>query len=140
MIYLYYISKKSEDRRLKKIKKGYYILIFLASLTVGAIIHDFGNSSFEIVKNQTAFAPIDDVSEVLEVVESDIDAVSDKINVNEADVYDLQRLKGIGEIMAERIIDYRTKNGKFEVIQDIMKVEGIGNKTFGDIKNYITVE
>ena len=62
---------------MKKIKNGYYILIFLASLTVGAIIHDFGNSSFEIVKNQTAFAPIDDVSEVLEVVESDIDAASD---------------------------------------------------------------
>jgi competence protein ComEA len=61
-----------------------------------------------------------------------------KININTADLYTLTKLEGIGEVYAQRIIDYRTENGPFAKVEDIMKVEGIGAKRYEGIKNLIT--
>lgn len=60
------------------------------------------------------------------------------ININTADKNELMKITGIGEIKAEKIIEYREKN-KFQKIEDIIKVNGIGKKTFEKIKNEITV-
>ena len=62
-----------------------------------------------------------------------------KVNINTASREILMTLKGIGEVYADRIIEYRKKN-KFESIEDIKEVEGIGDKTFEKIKDYITVD
>ena len=62
-----------------------------------------------------------------------------KININTADIYTLMSLEGIGETYAQRIIDYREANGRFETIEDICNVPGIGDKRFELIKDYITV-
>jgi len=62
------------------------------------------------------------------------------ININTDDISELDKLYRIGEKMAQRIIDYRKEHGDFEVIQDIMKVSGIGKKTFEKIKDNIYVE
>lgn len=61
-----------------------------------------------------------------------------KVNINTADLHALMTLPGIGEVYAQRIIDYRTANGPFTDITDIKKVEGIGDKRFDAIKDYIT--
>lgn len=63
-----------------------------------------------------------------------------KININTATLYELDRLDGIGEKMAQRIIDYREQHGPFEVPEDLMKVSGIGAKNFAAIKDDICVE
>lgn len=60
------------------------------------------------------------------------------ININTANQQELMRLPGIGEVYAQRIIDYRTTNGAFLSIEDIMKVSGIGSVTFENIKAQIT--
>ena len=52
---------------------------------------------------------------------------------------ELQTLPGVGEVLAGRIIDYREANGRFENIEDIMKVDGIGEGKFADMKDLITV-
>ena len=62
-----------------------------------------------------------------------------KININTASASQLQRLEGIGETKAKAIIDYREKNGDFQTVEDIMKVSGIGEKTFQKIKDNIEV-
>ncbi len=59
------------------------------------------------------------------------------LNINSASVEQLAQLKGIGEIIAARIVEYRTKNGPFKTPEDIMKVKGIGQKTFERIKDLI---
>ena len=63
-----------------------------------------------------------------------------KININTATAEELQLLDGIGETMAQRIIDYRNTNGNFKSIEELMNVTGIGEKKFNNIKDFITVE
>jgi comEA protein len=62
-----------------------------------------------------------------------------KIDINTASLAELQELPRIGEKVAQRIIDFRKENGKFKRIEEIMKVRGIGEKVFNQIKERITV-
>jgi competence protein ComEA len=62
-----------------------------------------------------------------------------KININTASIDELKNLTGIGEKKAKDIISYREKNGNFNSIEDIMKVSGIGESNFAQIKEDITV-
>ena len=59
------------------------------------------------------------------------------IDINTATVEELDTLKGIGPAIGQRIVDYREKHGKFQTIEDIKKVQGIGDKIFDDIKDFI---
>ena len=61
-------------------------------------------------------------------------------NINLASKIELLDLPGIGETYAERIIQHREENGPFETIEDIMKVKGIGESKFNDLKDKITVD
>lgn len=118
---------------MKRIQKRYYVLIFIVALVLGMVVRDFENHSFKIIKKSKAYAPI---SETVVIPQTE----AAMININTADIYELERLDGIGASLAERIIEYRTKNGNFEMIEDIMKVQGIGTKKFEEIKSYITVK
>lgn len=62
-----------------------------------------------------------------------------KININTATLDELKNLAGVGEKKAKDIITYREKNGNFNTIEDIMKVNGIGESSFAQIKENITV-
>lgn len=63
-----------------------------------------------------------------------------KVNINTASVNELdQRLPGIGPSLAQRIVDYRQRNGGFKAPEEIMEVSGIGDKRYEQIKDLITV-
>lgn len=61
------------------------------------------------------------------------------VNINKANTYELMQVNGIGETRAQAIVDYRDENGDFQVIEDIKNVSGIGDATFENIKDQITV-
>lgn len=62
-----------------------------------------------------------------------------RININTADSAVLQEIPGVGPATAEKIIAYRTENGRFEKKEELMNVSGIGEKTFEKLKDRITV-
>lgn len=62
-----------------------------------------------------------------------------KVNINTASAAELESLPRIGPKVAQRIVDFRTKNGNFKTVEEIMKVQGIGEKVFAQIKDLITV-
>ena len=61
------------------------------------------------------------------------------VNLNTANVAQLETLPGVGKATAERILEYRQKNGGFKKIEDLMNVRGIGEKSFLKMKPLITV-
>ena len=62
-----------------------------------------------------------------------------KININKATVKELTKLKQVGPKVAEKIVDFREKNGPFKKPEDIMKVSGIGPKIFEQNKDMIII-
>jgi competence protein ComEA len=64
----------------------------------------------------------------------------EKINLNTASAEELVQIKGIGHKYAQRIVEYREKNGPFNQVEDVMNIKGIGSKTFESIKDSIKVE
>ena len=61
------------------------------------------------------------------------------ININRATASDLDSLDGIGPVIAKRIIAYRTANGPFTAVEDLLKVSGIGDAKFAQFKEKISV-
>ncbi len=66
-------------------------------------------------------------------------AKAPKVNLNTATVADLDSLPRIGPTMAQRILDYRAKTGRFTSIDGLRDVAGIGDKTFEALKDFITI-
>jgi competence protein ComEA len=64
---------------------------------------------------------------------------SEKVNLNSATAEQLQALPGIGPSIAKSIIDHRTKVGKFNRIEEIINVKGIGEKKFQKIKDRLVL-
>ena len=62
-----------------------------------------------------------------------------RININRAESWLLQALPGIGEIRAQAVVDYRTKNGPFKNTEEIMLVPGFSPSTFEKVKELITI-
>jgi competence protein ComEA len=62
-----------------------------------------------------------------------------KVNLNSADVSQLESLPRIGPAMAQRIVDWREANGRFASVEDLLSVTGIGAKTFAGLKDLVTV-
>ena len=60
------------------------------------------------------------------------------VNLNTASVQELSTLKGIGKSTAEKIVEYRTSH-KFETIEDILKIKGVGQKKFKAIEKDLSV-
>ena len=64
---------------------------------------------------------------------------TEAVNLNNATVAQIASLPGIGPKTAELVVQYRTKNGPFKKIEEIMNVRGIGEKSFLKIKDRLTV-
>lgn len=63
-----------------------------------------------------------------------------KININNANKDELQKIDGVGESTANKIIQYRKENGRFEKIEEIKNIDGIGDKKFENIKDKIVLK
>ncbi|MDQ0231570.1 helix-hairpin-helix domain-containing protein [Metabacillus malikii] len=76
----------------------------------------------------------------IEPINEETESTSKLVNINSATVEELQTLPGIGPSKAAAILAYREEEGPFSNIEDIMKVSGIGEKSFDKLKELITVK
>lgn len=63
-----------------------------------------------------------------------------KLNLNNATEKELELLPGVGPSTARKIVAYRTKHKKFNDVLHVMRIKGIGRKTFNDMKPYLALE
>lgn len=67
-------------------------------------------------------------------------AAARQVDVNTADTAELERLPGVGPLLASRVVDYRTAHGRFRSADELMQVPGIGPKTYEALRDFVTVE
>ena len=117
-------------------KEKYKFLAVVAFFLVSGILysHSFYSGTLDMGREISA----DEIG-VAEGTLTPAEDLLGKININTAAEKELVSLSGIGEGRAADIIAYRKENGAFSCIEDIMKVSGIGEKTFEEIKERITV-
>ena len=103
------------------------------------------NLAYQLEDGQKIYIPNVNDNET-EIIDAGASGVVDDttnqtvVNINKADERELQSLNGIGESLATSIVQYRKENGKFETIEDLKNVPGIGDSKFENIKEYIKVK
>lgn len=79
------------------------------------------------------------VPEEIPTAALDVVRVTFPIDINRADKYMLMELPGIGEVLAERIVAYKNKNGSFTAVEELLNVEGMGTKKLDELWDLITI-
>ncbi len=74
------------------------------------------------------------------IIEDSKNTSTSKVNINKAGVEELKSLPGVGASLAQRIIDYRSENGKFKTVEELENVSGIGQKKLEGMKEYLSVK
>jgi len=115
------------------------LLMLSLALLAGIVVSylDRTNSDairdFDVKKNEVP------VPDILEKTTAEDHQTSLPIDINSATAKDFEKLPGIGPSIAQRIVDYRTKVGKFKTIDDMTNVSGIGPKTLERLRTQLTI-
>jgi comEA protein len=132
----------------------FLLAVFVAGLVVnytgigGALHFSYSKADVQLeteIRSSFAQQEINRIKDSLEKINDNqpvnFDLSPDeKININSAYPDDLVRLPGIGEVIAERIVDYRQQVGKFSSIEQLMNVKGIGRKKLEKLRNHVILE
>jgi len=156
MIFTGFEKTVSEDKELTEVKTSGYIFVDIDGAVKNpgvyqledgdrvndAIIMAGGLTEHAYTKNLNKARKISDGEKIYISAEGEIESSSNSsglININTASISELMSLPGIGEVYAQRIIDYRSSK-LFGSVEEIKNIEGIGEKTFEKIKELITID
>ena len=116
------------------------LLVAVTCIFVALLLGFFLGRNFfrgEVIVSNPAYIP----PETITIAEnSSISASTEHstVNINTAGLYELASLPGIGESLAQRIIDYRTVNGPFSAPEELLNINGIGSTKLEAILDHIT--
>jgi competence protein ComEA helix-hairpin-helix repeat region len=115
-------------------KEKFILLALLAILLLGLLVGSYQKrSAYVDVKPGS-------VNYSTDAVPQDASTEGSKVNINEAGTEALMKLKGVGKALADRIIEYRSTNGRFIFVEDLKKVKGFGGKLYDKIKSEVSVD
>lgn len=101
-------------------KNGLHVRLFAATLLAASLVAAVGSA--------TALAAGADAKQEIAVVD-----------INNATVEELISVPGIGQVVAQRIVEFREKNGPYKTVDDLLKVQGIGEKSLAKIRDRVSV-
>lgn len=116
------------------------VTLLFAAFTVGLYCgRSSGKTqvSVTVSRNMQTLPPETTVPET--VPEETAPAITYPININTADKDTLTALPGIGDVLAQRILDYREEHGSFTHVEELLNVEGIGERKMETIVDLITI-
>lgn len=116
------------------------ITILFAVFTLGFFLGRNQKGHDIIVSVPPAFltVPTEEPTQNAEITEETM-GITFPISINQAGKEEFMALPGIGEVLAERIIDYRQEHGSFSSAEELLNVEGIGKKRLEEILEFITI-
>lgn len=97
------------------------------------------NLALIVEDGEKIYIPNINDNDTMEYTSTEESSKTSKININKATINELQNLPGVGSSLAEKIFNYRKENGNFKKIEDLKKVNGIGEKKFEALKEYISL-
>jgi len=139
-----YIVGEINEPGIYSIKKGSILneLVEKAGGLKDSVDKEMINLAFPIDKNM--MIKILDSSVIKAADDEGVDIFDEKlsslmVNINTAGIEELVLIPGVGEATAEAVISFREQNGRYEKIEDIMKVAGIKQAKFETMKDFICV-
>lgn len=114
-------------------KNGKYIFLLICTLSLTFVLGLFvGRNTNDDYKEL-------EYNEHVVSSSNDVSKLNNKLDINTATMVQLMELPGIGEVIAERIIAFRTINGPFSTVDQLLNVEGIGTAKLEQIETYICI-
>ncbi|MDD5173845.1 MAG: helix-hairpin-helix domain-containing protein [Candidatus Omnitrophica bacterium] len=124
-------------------REKFILLALLAILLAGLILGLYRKKTTYVDIKSNNFAPLEESSGSLtgQAYSAEYSLVeTPRININESDAAELMKLKGVGKVLAGRIVEYRSTNGNFRSVEELRKVKGVGKKLYEKIKDGVSIE
>lgn len=71
---------------------------------------------------------------------AEVQAAAGQVNINTATAEELQLLPRVGPALATRIVEFREANGRFSSVEELMRVRGVGERSFENLRPYLSVK
>ena len=115
------------------------LLMLSLALLAGIVVSYLDRTNSEAIRDFDVKKSAVPVPNMLPEIPAEASNTLLSIDMNTATIKDFQKLPGVGPSIAQRIVDYRTQNGKFNAIEEMTHVSGIGPKTLERLRPHLTI-
>lgn len=141
MQYKSHITKNANVRvKVRLMRRLFRVPLVIAGLAVAFSVFILGYFFGQRFRQESFYITLEKTAPRHEEDEYEPALTAEKLNINTAGAEQLCELKGIGPVIAERIIEYREENGGFNYTFELLNVTGIGKAVYEEIKEKITVD